>query len=126
MASIFYPTCWIWRPSDFLKTLHLSPKISDSIWRQTLTILVFHFTWHGKSSMRYGCLIPGRVQACQTELTQGREWVRVMASQRRGQPRSKPEWVMGFLEMDGQLFYSRKDHHPLCSQAYAKQEFVFQ
>ena len=26
--------------------------------------------------MRYGCLIPGRVQACQTELTQGREWVR--------------------------------------------------
>ena len=92
----------------------------------TLRILVFHVTWHGKGSMRYGCLIPGRVQACQTELTQGREWVRVMASQRRGQPRSKPEWVMGFLEMDGQLFYSRKDHHPLCSQAYAKQEFVFQ
>ena len=57
---------------------------------------------------------------------QGREWVRVMASQRRGQPRSKPEWVMGFLEMDGQPFYSRKDHHPLCWQAYTKQEFVFQ
>ena len=93
---------------------------------QALTILVFHVTWHGKGSMRYGCLIPGRVQACQTELTQGREWVRVMASQRRGQPRSKPEWVMGFLEIDGQLFYSRKDHHPLCSPAYAQQEFVFQ
>ena len=93
---------------------------------QTLTILVFHVTWHGKSSMRYGCLIPGRVQACQTEVTQGREWVRVMASQRWGQPRSKPQWVMGFLEMDGQPFYSRKDHHPLCWQAYTKQEFVFQ
>ena len=56
---------------------------------------------------------------------QGREWVRVMASQRRGQPRSKPEWVMGFLEMDGQPFYSRKDHHPLFLQAYTKQEFIF-
>ena len=92
---------------------------------QAPTILVFHVTWQGKGSMRYGGLMPGRVPACQTEVTWGREWVRVMASQRRGQLRSKAEWVVGFWEMDGQPFYSRKDHHPLFLQAYTKQEFIF-
>ena len=87
---------------------------------QTLMILVIHLTWHGKGSMRYGWLIPGRVPTCQTEVTWGREWVRVMAYQRRGQPRSKAEWVVGFSEMDCKPFYSWKDHHPLCSQAYTK------
>ena len=55
---------------------------------QAPTILVFHVTWQGKGSMRYGGLMPGRVPACQTEVTWGREWVRVMTSQRRGQRQS--------------------------------------
>ena len=50
--------------------------------------------------------LPGRVPACQTEVTWGREWVMVMAYQRRGQPRSKAEWGVGFSEMDCKPFYS--------------------
>ena len=75
--------------------------------------------------MKYGQLIPDRVPTYQTEVTWGREWVRVMAYQRQGQPRSKAEWVVGFWEMDGQPFYSRKDHHPLFLRAHTKQEFIF-
>ena len=81
---------------------------------QTLMILVIHLTWHGKGSMRYGWLIPGRVPTCQTEVTWGREWVRVMAYQRRGQRQSGwwdfPKWIVNLSTSEKTITHSAHRH----------------
>ena len=79
---------------------------------QPLTILNIHLTRHGKGSMRYGCLIPNR-----SDLGEG-------VGQGNGLPRIRSTEVKS--RVGGWIFYSSKDHHPLCSQAYTKQEFIFE
>ena len=44
--------------------------------------------------------------------------------QGNGLPRIRSTEVKS--RVGGWIFYSSKDHHPLCSQAYTKQEFIFE
>ena len=64
--------------------------------------------------MRYGWLIPGRVPICQTEVTWGREWVRVMAYQRRGQRQSGwwdfPKWIVNLSTSEKTITHSAHRH----------------